>query len=58
MSVDEEKEFLLTWEEQAKSGGIPVVSVIRAALAQKLGRSVNQWTARHEIHTALASRQF
>jgi transposase len=40
MPIDEEKEFLLPWEEKAKSGGILVVSVIRAALAQKLGRAV------------------
>ncbi len=40
MTIEEEKEFLSPWEEQAKSGGILVVSVIRAALAQRLGRSV------------------
>jgi transposase len=40
MTLDEEKEFLEPWAEQAKAGGILVVSVIRAALAQRLGRSV------------------
>ena len=40
MTIEEEKEFLSPWEEQAKSGEILVVSVIRAALAQRLGRSV------------------
>jgi transposase len=40
MTIEEEKKFLVPWEEQAKSGGILVVSVIRAALAQQLGRPV------------------
>lgn len=40
MTFDEEKKFLEPWEQQAKSGGILVVSVIRAALAQRLGRPV------------------
>lgn len=40
MSFDEEKKFLEPWELQAKDGGILVVSVIRAALAQHLGRPV------------------
>jgi transposase len=40
MTFDEEKKFLEPWEQQAKDGGILVVSVIRAALAQHLGRSV------------------
>jgi transposase len=40
MTFDEEKEFLEPWAEQAKAGGILVVSVIRAALAQRLGRPV------------------
>jgi transposase len=41
MTFDEEKEFLEPWAQQAKTGGILVVSVIRAALAQHLGRPVN-----------------
>jgi len=32
MTFDEEKEFLEPWAQQAKTGGILVVSVIRAAL--------------------------
>lgn len=40
MTFDEEKKFLEPWEQQAKDGGILVVSVIRAALAQHLGRAV------------------
>ena len=40
MSLDEEKAFLEPWIKQAKEGGILVVSPIRAALAQKLGRKV------------------
>ena len=40
MRFDEEKEFLEPWAEQAKAGGILVVSVIRAAWAQRLGRPV------------------
>lgn len=40
MPFDEEKEFLEPWELQAKDGGILVVSVIRAALAQHLGRPI------------------
>jgi len=40
MTFDEEKKFLEPWARQAKDGGILVVSVIRAALAKHLGRSV------------------
>ena len=40
MTVDEEKEFLEPWAQQAKSGGMLVVSAIRAALALHLGRPV------------------
>jgi transposase len=40
MTFDEEKKFLEPWAQQAKAGGILVVSVIRAALAQHLGRAV------------------
>ena len=40
MSLEEEKAFLRSWEEQAKKGGALVLSPIRAALAQKLGRKV------------------
>jgi len=40
LSQAEEQEFLKPWEEQAKSGGVLVLSPIRAALAQRLGRPV------------------
>jgi transposase len=36
----DEKEFLAPWLEQAKSGGLLVVSPLRAALSQKLGKTV------------------
>jgi hypothetical protein len=40
MSVEEEEAFLKPWLEQAEAGGLLVVSPIRAALAQRLGRPV------------------
>ena len=40
MSIEEECAFLAPWVEQAKSGRVLVISVIRAALAQRLGRPV------------------
>jgi transposase len=40
MSEEEEKEFLQPWVEQAQAGGLLVVSPIRAALAQRIGRNV------------------
>lgn len=40
LSFGQEKEFLDPWAQQAKAGGILVVSVIRAALAQHLGRPI------------------
>ena len=40
MSVAEEKAFLSPWLEQAGTGGIVVVSPLRAALAQQLGHPV------------------
>ena len=40
MSIDEERDFLRPWAEQARTGGVLVVSPIRAALSQKLGRPV------------------
>ena len=40
MSAEEELEFLRPWAEQAQSGGVLVLSPIRAALAQRLGRKV------------------
>ena len=40
LTFDQEEEFLEPWAQQAKAGGILVVSVIRAALAQQLGRPI------------------
>ena len=40
MSLDEEKAFLQPWVEQARDAGVLVVSPLRAALAEKLGRKV------------------
>jgi transposase len=40
MSVEEERAFLAPWAEQAKEGGVLVVSVMRADLSQRLGRPV------------------
>jgi transposase len=40
MSLDEERAFLAPWAEQAKEGGVLVVSVMRADLSQRLGRPV------------------
>jgi transposase len=42
MSLAQEREFLEPWEKQAKEGGVLVLSPMRAALAQKLGRKVNR----------------
>ncbi len=40
MTLEEEKAFLAPWVEQARSAGVLVVSPLRAALAEKLGRKV------------------
>jgi len=40
MSEEEEREFLLPWTERALAGGVLVLSPIRAALSQRLGRKV------------------
>ena len=40
LTVEEEEEFLAPWLEQARAGGMLVVSPLRAALAQKLGKPV------------------
>ena len=38
LSVEQEAQFLAPWAEQAKQAGVLVLSPIRAALAQRLGR--------------------
>ena len=40
LTIEEEEEFLVPWLEQARTGGMLVVSPLRAALAQKLGKPV------------------
>lgn len=40
MSLEEEKAFLEPWVEQARGAGVLVVSPLRAALAEKVGRKV------------------
>jgi transposase len=40
MTLEEEREFLRPWAELSAEGGMLVVSPLRAALAQKLGRPV------------------
>ena len=40
MSIEAEEAFLRPWVEQAQTGGVLVLSPIRAALAQHLGRKV------------------
>jgi transposase len=52
MTEEQELEFLKPWIEQAKEGRILVLSAIRAALAQRLGRPVSasivyRFLARH-----------
>ncbi|MBI3278818.1 MAG: winged helix-turn-helix domain-containing protein [Acidobacteria bacterium] len=37
-ALEEEKAFLAPWAEQARGAGVLVVSPLRAALAEKLGR--------------------
>lgn len=40
LTLEEEQAFLAPWVEQARSAGVLVVSPLRAALAEKLGRKV------------------
>ena len=40
LSWEEEEKFLAPWAEQARPAGVLVVSPVRAALAEKLGRKV------------------
>jgi transposase len=40
MTNEEEEEFLRPWADQAREGQVLVLSPIRAALAQRLGRPV------------------
>jgi len=40
MSLEEEREFLEPWAEQSADGGMLIIGPLRAALAQRLGRTV------------------
>ena len=40
LTVEEEQAFLAPWVEQSRAGGMLVVSPLRAALAQQLGKPV------------------
>jgi transposase len=40
MTVEQEQAFLEPWAEQARDAGVLVVSPLRAALAERLGRPV------------------
>ena len=42
LSLEEERQFLAPWAEQAKQAGVLVVAPLRAALAQRLGRPVGR----------------
>lgn len=41
MSLEQERAFLAPWEEQARDGGVLVVSALRADLSCQLGRPVD-----------------
>ena len=40
MTAEEERDFLRPWAEKAVAGGVLVLSPIRAALSQRLGRKI------------------
>jgi hypothetical protein len=46
MSEEQAREFLAPWAEQAKKGGVLVLSPMRAALAQRVS---HPWDKLHEI---------
>jgi transposase len=53
LTVEEEKQFLLTWKAEAISGGVLSVPRIHVALTERLGRSISASTtyrmlARHK----------
>lgn len=50
MSLEEEREFLAPFLEQAASGGVLVVGQIKAALDQRLGREVALASAYNLLH--------
>jgi transposase len=50
MSVEEEREFLAPFFEQAATGGVLVVGQIKAALDKRLGRDVALASAYNLLH--------
>ncbi len=40
MTIEEERDFLRTWEDKANAGGVLSVPPIHAALVERLGRSI------------------
>jgi hypothetical protein len=50
MSIEEEEGFLLPFFEQARSGGILVVSDIKSAMDKRLGRPVALASAYNLLH--------
>ncbi|WP_198140949.1 winged helix-turn-helix domain-containing protein [Polaromonas sp. JS666] len=50
MSLEEEREFLTPFLEQAATGGVLVVGQIKAALDQRLGREVALASAYNLLH--------
>jgi transposase len=40
LTIEEEREFLSQWQEQATSGGVLTVPPIHAALVERLGRAI------------------
>jgi transposase len=40
MTIEEEREFLLQWQEPAKAGGVLTVPPIHAALVKRLGHNI------------------
>jgi transposase len=50
MSVEQEREFLAPFIEQAKTGGVLVVGDIKAALDKRLGRTVALSSAYNLLH--------
>jgi transposase len=44
MTIEEEREFLSQWQEQATKGGILTVPPIHAALVERLGHAIPQST--------------
>jgi transposase len=44
ITIEEEREFLSQWQEQATKGGVLIVSPLHAALVERLGHAIPQST--------------